>query len=141
MFKAQTNEPRIMYCCTLAESFIKDLVAGKIETPKSFTHTTHTQEQVIMHLSLQLQAASIPVGTYRTRGSIVGRFYKGRIEYNLNNLLHHSNAFIAANIVHEAMHFFGYRHKGNFKNRYRNHESVPYAIGDLAKVWIESQGE
>jgi predicted SprT family Zn-dependent metalloprotease len=142
MFKFQGSEPRISYCCRLAESFIRSLVKGEIELvyPK-FTHTTHSPEQMIMHLSLQLESTIIPVGTYRTRSNIVGRFYKGRIEYNLNNLLHHSNAFIAGNIVHEAMHFFGYRHKGNFKNRHGNAQSVPYAIGDLAKQWIESQGE
>jgi hypothetical protein len=135
MYIIQTTEPRIALACSLSERFLKAVVSGEIDLPDSFSHTTHTPDQVRLHIASCMKGLPAPVGTYKTRSKIVGRFYKGRIEYNVTNLLRHDNAFIAGNMTHEVTHFFGYKHQGNFRNRNKNWLSVPYVLGDLCREW------
>lgn len=135
-FIIQTIEPRVQLACNMAHDFLKVVVSGEVDLPDSFTHTSMSPDQVRLHIASCMESMKAPVGTYKTRPKIVGRFYRGRIEYNVTNLLRHDNSFISGNIAHELMHFYGFRHKGNFKTRNRNSESVPYVIGDLCRTWV-----
>lgn len=141
-FYVQTNNPKIKLAAAEAERFLSELVAGNIELPEFFTHTSDNPTMVKRKFSiLHNNVAPTPVREYTSSWfyrNVLGYFKNGRIHVNTRFSSRATVAEIAGNLVHELCHARGYGHKGNSVTPY-NLQSVPYVLGYAARDWVASK--
>lgn len=118
--------------------------------PIGFTHTELTAPEV--HLTIIDGAVCLPdkyviVETYRPKwpwSKVIGYTLPSKPNYifvNHYGLSKFDTHDYVGNFTHEFMHILGFKHKGNYPNKYHNDLSVPYAIGAMAEAWARSLEE
>lgn len=141
-FVVNSDNEKLKDAARLAQNFFKQL--NITDLPESFTHCEQSREEVygaIIEAALCLPDRFVIVETTKlwAWSKVIGYTVPSRPNYvfiNSNMLGKLELADYVGNFVHEFMHIIGFKHKGNYQNRFRNLESVPYVMGSLAEAWV-----
>jgi hypothetical protein len=141
-FVVRSSNQKLKEAGLLAPMFFKQL--SYADLPLSFTHTELNVGQVyaeIVQGTVYLPDRYVVVETYRPKwpwSKAIGYTLPKKPNYIFVNQYMLERLEVAdyvGNFVHETMHLIGFKHRTNNPKKYRNLESVPYAVGSLAEAW------